>query len=45
MFYDPILFKMIPGIFIGINNKTLQDYTLIFRFIRDYIYINIAKMT
>ena len=38
MFYDPLLFKMIPGIFIGINNKTLQGYTLVFRFIRDYIY-------
>ena len=38
MFYDPLLFKMIPGIFIGINNKTLQGYTLILRFIRDYIY-------
>ena len=38
MFYDPLLFKMIPVIFMGINNKTLQAYTLIIRFIRDYIY-------
>ena len=38
MFYDPLLFKIIPGIFIGFNNKTFQGYTLIFRFIRDYIY-------
>ena len=38
MFYDPLLFKMIPGIFFGINNKTLQGYTLIFKIIGDNIY-------
>ena len=38
MFYDIIIFKMIPGIFISINNKTKQGYTKIFRFIRDNIY-------
>ena len=38
MFYDPIIFKMIPGIFISINNKTLQGYQVAFSYIRDYIY-------
>ena len=38
MFYDPILFKMIPGIFIATNNKSFEGYKAIFRFIRDYIY-------
>ena len=38
MFYDPIIFKMIPGIFIAVNNKTKPGYIKIFSFIRDYIY-------
>ena len=38
MFYDPICFKMIPGIFIAINNKTLEGYNQCFKYIRDYIY-------
>ena len=38
MFYDPLCFKMIPGIFIEINNKTLEGYSESFKFIRDYIY-------
>ena len=38
MFYDPICFKMIPGIFIAINNKTLEGYQEIFRYIRNYIF-------
>ena len=38
MFYDPLCFKMIPGIFIAINNKTLEGYSESFKFIRDYIY-------
>ena len=38
MFYDPICFKMIPGIFIAINNKTLEGYNQSFKYIRDYIY-------
>ena len=28
--YDPLIFKMIPGIFIGISNKTSNGYNLIF---------------
>ena len=38
MFYDPILFKIVPGIFIAINNKTLEGYNQCFKYIRDYIY-------
>ena len=38
MFYDPICFKMIPGIFIAINNKSLEGYSQCFKYIRDYIY-------
>ena len=38
MLYDPISFKMIPGIFIAINNKTLEGYNECFKYIRDYIY-------
>ena len=38
MFYDPICFKMIPGIFIAINNKTLEGYTECFKYIKEYIY-------
>ena len=33
-----ICFKMIPGIFIVINNKTLEGYNQSFKYIRDYIY-------
>ena len=44
MFYDPIIFKMIPGIFIAINNKTKQGYTKIIRFIR-IIFIYTLSMT
>ena len=43
MFYDPIIFKMIPGIFIAVNNKTKPGYIKIFSFIRDYIYKYVAK--
>ena len=38
MFYDPICFKMIPGIFIAIKNKNLEGYNECFKYIRDYIY-------
>ena len=30
---------MIPGIFIVINNKSLEGYNQCFKYIRDYIYI------
>ena len=43
MFYDPIIFKMIPGIFIAVNNKTKPGYIKIFSFIRDYIYKYVAN--
>ena len=33
MLYDPISFKMIPGIFIAINNKTLEGYKECFKYI------------
>ena len=38
MFYYPLYFKMIPGIFITINNKILEIYSESFKFIIDYIY-------
>ena len=38
MFYDPIYFKMIPDIFIDINNKTLDRCSECFKYIRDYFY-------
>ena len=38
MFYYPICFKMIPGIFIAINNKILEWYIVIFNYIKEYFY-------
>ena len=38
MLYDSICFKMISGIFILFNNKTFEDYSESFKYIRDYIY-------
>ena len=43
MFYDPIYFKMIPGIFIAINNKTLEGYNECYN-ILETIFINMLKM-
>ena len=42
MFYDPLILKMLPGIFISINNKSLNGYTECFKYIKNYInnYIN-----
>ena len=38
MYYDNILNKMIPGIFPIINNKYLIGYSLIFSYIKNYIF-------
>ena len=42
MFYDNILKKMLPGIFIITNNKIYEGYLLIFSYIKRYLltYIN-----
>ena len=37
MYYDEIINKMIPGIYITINNKTEEGYTDIFIYIKYYI--------
>ena len=37
MYYDVIIEKMIPGIFIIINNKTLEGYKDSFTYIKEYI--------
>ena len=37
MYYEPILEKMIPGIFVPLNNKKIIGYTQIFIYIKDYI--------
>ena len=37
MFYDSLLFCMIPGIFIVSNNKKFEGYNLIFLYIKNYI--------
>ena len=38
MYYDNITDKMIPGIFIIINNKAYEGYVDCFNFIKNYIY-------
>ena len=38
MYYDNITDKMIPGIFIIINNKTYEGYVDCFNYIKNYIY-------
>ena len=37
MYYDEILDKMLPGIYIAINNKTEEGYKDVFRYIKYYI--------
>ena len=39
IFYEPLIFKTIQDIFIVINNKTLNEYYLIFKYIKQYISI------
>ena len=40
MYYDYIIKKMIPGIFIVINNKTTEGYIDTFSYIKNYINIS-----
>ena len=42
MYYDIYTGKMIPGIFICLDNKTLEGYKFIFTIFKNYI-INIIK--
>ena len=37
MYYDEILDKMLPGIYITINNKTEEGYKDVFSYIKYYI--------
>ena len=37
MFYFPIYLKMLPGIFIAMNNKFYESYLEVFIFIKYYI--------
>ena len=37
MYYDILIEKMIPGIFIVINNKTFEGYVDCFTYIKNYI--------
>ena len=37
MYYDPLLFHMIPGIFMVSNKKKYESYNLIFLYIKNYI--------
>ena len=37
MYYDILIEKMIPGIFIVINNKTFEGYIDCFTYIKNYI--------
>lgn len=37
MYYDVIIEKMLPGIFIIINNKTEEGYQASFTYIKEYI--------
>ena len=38
MYYDEIIDKMIPGIYITINNKTEERYLDTFNYIKYYLY-------
>ena len=38
MYFDVILEKMIPGIFIAMNNKTEEGNIDCFKYKKDYIY-------
>ena len=37
MFYDPIYFKMFPGIYVAMNNKYYEGYLEAFKYIKYYI--------
>ena len=43
MYYNPLLYKMIPGIFIVSNSKNYNGYENIFIFIKKYILSNIRN--
>ena len=37
MYYDPVYYKMIPGVFILLNNKTISGNTEAFNFLKQHI--------
>ena len=38
MYFDPILGKMVPGIFAPLNNKSSVGYNQVFAYIKEYIF-------
>ena len=45
MFYDSLYYKIIPCIFILINNKTMQGYMEVFNYIKQIILQRISNNT
>ena len=43
MYYDPLLYKMIPGIFIVSNNKNYKGYETIFIYIKNYLLLYVKN--
>ena len=44
MFYDPIYFKMFPGIYIAMNNKYYEGYLEAFKYINILNTIYVKKL-
>ena len=43
MYYAPLLYKMIPGIFIVSNNKNYKGYETIFIYIKNYLLLYVKN--